>query len=73
MWPKLNPLETKMAKISHTKIKQPSFEKKKAKINLHKNFPIYGTMNSFYSLNTNYHGFLWFNQPQSVVQNKWHN
>jgi hypothetical protein len=24
-WPKLNTLETKMAKISHTKIKQPSF------------------------------------------------
>jgi hypothetical protein len=32
MWPKLNPLETKMAKISHTKIKQPSFEKKRPKL-----------------------------------------
>jgi hypothetical protein len=44
-WPKLNTLETKMAKISHTKIKQGSFGKKKANINLHKNFPIYGTRN----------------------------
>jgi hypothetical protein len=31
-----------MAKISHTKIKQPSFGEKKAKINLHQTFPIYG-------------------------------
>ena len=30
-----------MAKISHTKIKQPSFREKKDKINLHQNFPIY--------------------------------
>ena len=33
-----------MAKISHTKIKQPSFGEKKAKINLHQNFPIYGIL-----------------------------
>ena len=39
---KLNTLETKMAKNSHTKIKQPSFGEKKAKIYLHQNFPIYG-------------------------------
>ena len=32
-----------MAKISHTKLKQPSFGEKKAKINLHQNFPIYGS------------------------------
>ena len=31
-----------MAKISHNKIKQPSLREKKAKINLHQNFPIYG-------------------------------
>jgi hypothetical protein len=30
-----------MAKISHTKLKQPSFGEKKVKINLHQNFPIY--------------------------------
>jgi hypothetical protein len=27
-WPKLNTLEKKMAKISHTKIKEPSFGEK---------------------------------------------
>ena len=32
----------KISKILHTKIKQPSFGEKKAKINLHHNFPIYG-------------------------------
>jgi hypothetical protein len=32
-WPKLNTLETKMAKISHTKIKQPSFGEKRPKLN----------------------------------------
>ena len=53
MWPKLNPLETKMAKISHTKIKQPSFEEKRPKLtNLHQNFPIYGN-----------------NQPWKVLRN----
>ena len=31
-----------MAIISHTKIKQPSFGEKKAKINLPQNFPIFG-------------------------------
>jgi hypothetical protein len=31
-----------MAKISHTKLKQPSFGEKKVKINLHQDFPIYG-------------------------------
>ena len=35
-----------MAKISHTKIKQPSFVEKKAKINLHQIFPIYGIKSS---------------------------
>jgi hypothetical protein len=30
--PKLNTLETKMAKISHTKIKQPSFGEKRPKL-----------------------------------------
>jgi hypothetical protein len=31
-WSKLNTLETKMAKISHTKIKQPSFGEKRSKL-----------------------------------------
>jgi hypothetical protein len=31
-WPKLNTLETKMAIISHTKIKQPSFGEKRPKL-----------------------------------------
>jgi hypothetical protein len=38
---KLNTLETKMGKISHNKI-TTLFWRKKAKINLHQNFPIYG-------------------------------
>jgi hypothetical protein len=33
-----------MAKMSHTKIKHPSFGEKKAKINLHQNFPIDGIL-----------------------------
>jgi hypothetical protein len=31
-WSTLNTLETKMAKISHTKIKQPSFGEKRSKL-----------------------------------------
>jgi hypothetical protein len=31
-WPKLNTLETKMAKISHTKIKHPSFGENRPKL-----------------------------------------
>jgi hypothetical protein len=31
-WPKLNTLETKMAKISHTEIKQPSIGEKRPKL-----------------------------------------
>ena len=40
-----------MAKIAHTKMKQPSFGEKKAKINLHQNSPIYGTMIQHAGLN----------------------
>jgi hypothetical protein len=51
-WPKLNTLETKMAKISHTRNENGQnfthqnkitlFWRKKSKINLHQNFSIYG-------------------------------
>ena len=44
-WPKLNTLETKMAKISHTKIKQPSFGEKRPKLTYTKisRFTVYQT------------------------------
>jgi hypothetical protein len=43
IWPKLNTLETKMANISHQN-KTTLFWRKKPKINLHQNIPIYGIL-----------------------------
>ena len=53
-----------MAKISHTKIKRPSFGEKKAKVNLHQNFSIYSI--PFISLTTGH-------STQSIKSNKGQN
>ena len=46
-WPKLNTLEMKMAKISHTKTKQPSFEEKRPNLTYIKisRFTVYVCLN----------------------------